>query len=235
MTQPRRSTTSGKRRSWWRWLVLGALIVAVLVIAGAAWLWWLSRQPPPFYARALQADTQRPAAEGDEFERRVLATRNTARRPGAWRLELTEDQINGWFVERLPQAFPQALPESFADPRVSLADGRLELGGRYRSGQIDAIVSIELAVTLADEPNVISARVIAVRLGRAPAPAAPLVELAADAARRAQVPLRWTQAGREPIALITIPERAEAWGKRRVLLESVSLQPGKLILAGRTE
>lgn len=223
------------RRRWWRWLAAVAAATLLLLAAVAAWLWWLSRQPPPFYERALLADSQRPAAEGDEFERRVLATRNAARRKGGWRLELTENQINGWLAERLPQAFPEALPASFADPRVAIADGRLELGGRYRSGGIDAVVSLDLAVTVADEPNVLSARVVAVRLGRAPAPAAPLVELAAETARRANVPLRWTQAGREPIAVITLPERTEALGNRRVLLESVSLLPGRLILEGRTE
>jgi hypothetical protein len=111
----------------------------------------------------------------------------------------------------------------------------LELGGRYRSNQIDAVVSLELAVTLGDDPNVLAARVVAVRWGQAPVPAAPLVKLATDAARRANLPLRWTQAGREPIALLTVPERAEAWGNRRVRLETVSLLPGKLILSGRTE
>jgi hypothetical protein len=61
------------------------------------------------------------------------------------------------------------------------------------------------------------------------------VELAADAARRANVPLRWTQAGSEPIALLTLPERTEALGNRRVVLESVSLLPGRLVLEGRSE
>ena len=224
-----------RQRRWWQWLAVISAITSLLVLSVAAWLWWLSRQPPPFYARAVMADAQRPIAEGDEFERRVLAARNAARRRGGWRLELTEDQINSWLAERLPKAFPNALPDSFADPRVAIADGALELGGRYRSGQIDAVVSFELAVKVEDEPNVLSVRVIAVRLGQAPAPAAPLVELAADAARRANLPLRWTQAGREPIARLTLPDKTEALGNRRVLLESVGLLPGRMILEGRTE
>ena len=223
------------RRRWWPWLAAVVAATLMLLAAVAAWFWWLSRQPPPFYERALLADARRPAAEGDEFERRVLATRNAARRKGGWRLELTEDRINSWLADRLPQAFPKALPTSFSDPRVAITDGRLELGGRYRSGSVDAVVSLDVAVTVGDEPNMVAARVVAVRLGRAPAPAAPLVELAADAARRANVPLRWTQAGREPIALLTLPERTEALGNRRVVLEGVSLLPGRLVLEGRSE
>jgi len=49
------------------------------------------------------------------------------------------------------------------------------------------------------------------------------------------LPLRWTQAGREPIARLTLPDKTEALGNRRVLLESVGLLPGRLILEGRTE
>ncbi|MFM7070289.1 MAG: hypothetical protein ACKO38_00640, partial [Planctomycetota bacterium] len=235
MSSSRGSTRSSERRQRWRWLAAIATAALLLFASVVAWLWWLSRQPPPFYAKAIMADTKRPGAEGDEFERRVLATRNAARRPGGWRLELTEDQINSWLAGRLPQAFPTALPSGFSDPRVALTDGRLELGGRYRAGQIDSIVSLELAMTVGDEPNLVSVRVIAVRLGRAPAPPSTWVEMAADAARRANVPLRWTQAGREPVALVTLPERSESWGNRRVRLESVTLAQGLLVLEGRTE
>lgn len=231
----RSSKPSSKLSPWWRWLAVIATLALLLFASTVAWLWWLSRQPPPFYARAIMADTNRPRAEGDEFERRVLATRNAARRPGGWRLELTEDQINSWLADRLPLSFPTALPSSFSNPRVALTEGRLELGGRYRASQIDSVVSLELEMTMGSEPNVLSARVIAMRLGQAPAPPSTLVEMASEAARRANVPLRWTQAGREPIALVTLPERSEALGNRRIRWQSVTLSPGLLVLEGRTE
>jgi len=210
------------------------LIVAVLALIGAG-AWWSSRLTPAFYAKVVERDASRPANEGDELERRLLETRNSARRVGQWRMVVTEDQINSWFTNNLPREFPDAMPDEISAPRVAITPDRFQVGCRYRSGSIDTIVSLDLKLYLTDEPRVVAAQLRSVRAGRLPIPPTQVLQPLADAARRGNAPLRWLQAGGDPVALWTLPERPADLGGKRLLLEQLELADGQLILRGRSE
>lgn len=214
-------------------LALSLLIALVLLLTVGAW--WSSRQIPAFYAHALERDASRPMGEGDELERRLLETRNSARRAGQWRMVLTEDQINGWFTNNLPREFPDAMPDEIDDPRVAITPDRFQAACRYKSGALETVLSLDLKLYLTDEPRVVAAQLQSVRAGVLPIPPTKVLQPLADAARRGSAPLRWVQTGGDPVALWTLPERPADLGGKRLILEHLELGDGQLVLRGRSE
>ncbi|MFO0870029.1 MAG: hypothetical protein U0935_13945 [Pirellulales bacterium] len=217
-----------------RLLLAGGLLLLLIVLAGTG-LWWSTRSPPQFYAEARQRDTARQAAEGDEFERRVLDTRNATRHAGDWTLVVTEEQLNAWLVHQLPREFPAALPDEFSDPRVSLTPDHLRIGVRYRSGAIDTILSLDVQLYLTEESRTVAAQLRSVRAGKLPLPPSRVLPALSAAARQLDLPLRWSQDGGDPVALWTFPERPAELRGRRLHLDRLELTAGQLVLRGRCE
>ncbi|MFO0820211.1 MAG: hypothetical protein U1A77_19845 [Pirellulales bacterium] len=230
------ATSRGKRRrSLLRALLLTIAIIGLFIVLAGGWAWWAFHASPAFYAEVKDIDTTRAAAEGDELERRVLEARNVARRPGAWSMTLTEDQLNSWFAINLPKEFPDALPREVSEPRVSIESDRVLMGCRYREGSIDTILSLDVRLYLTDEPRVVAAQLRSVRAGRLPIPPTKILEPLAAATRRGNSPVRWIQEGGDPVALWTMPEKMPELGNRKVVLEKIELSDGKVVLSGRSE
>ena len=55
-----------------------------------------------------------------------------------------------------------------------------------------------------------------------------------DAARRADLLLRWAQRDGDPVALITIPRGEEENAQDRFLLKTIEIRSGELVLSGCT-
>ena len=77
-------------------------------------------------------------------------------------------------------------------------------------------------------------RVHKARVGAIPWPLQNVLDRIADAAKKANVDIRWRQEDNDPVALIKITP-AKADGKRIVHIDTIRLEEGALVVAGTTE
>lgn len=193
----------------------------------------LHRQPQ-FYVRAVAMSPAQQRQAGEEFERNVLALHNSLQESGRWERTFTDSQINGWLAVDLPQKLPDLLPPEIRQPRVALTTDRFQIAFQYTSEELSTVVSLSLEITLADDTNTLAVRVIKAQAGWVPIPLADFLDHISQAARQAEIDLRWVQRDGDPVALITIPHEHDDSDVDRFVLELIELTPGKLTVAGRT-
>ena len=212
---------------------LGVAIVAAIVatLLGAAYV--AMRRPSPFYEQALQVDPEVMGLGNREMESRATALYSDASKPGLWQATFTADQINGWLATQLAAEDSRRLPDNVSAPRVALSGGRIALGFRTRQGGVATVVSVDAAVHLTEE-NEVAVRLTSVRAGALPLPVMQVASDIAAACRKLELPVRWTQADGQPVALVDLSSAADAKG-RRIHIDAVELENGSLLIAGHTE
>jgi hypothetical protein len=223
---------------WLRGSLVVTGIVGMVAALTAAGMYWASRQVPEFYERKLIVES----ADRDEtdFERQALALHNQLQRAGRWEVRFTEEQINAWLAEELPEKFPRLLPPAISDPRVALEHDAVRLAARYRRGNVDTVLSFSGDAYLTDQPNEIAIRIRQARAGYLPLPLGKFLEEIRERAQGAEIPLRWAEIEGNPVALVRVPsdyggEACAADEPQRLLLEEVSLKAGEFLVAGRID
>ena len=221
-------------RPRWRigWAIAALFCLGLFALLAAV---WAATRTPEFYVRATDRDAVRPERQGDELERRTLELRNAARRPGDWTYVIDEDELNGWLTRNLSQEFPRALPESLGSPRVSIGEEGIRVGCVYRESRFEVVLSVEVDVYLTEDSRSVAIEFRSLRAGLLPLPMDRLLVPLQEATRKQEAPVRWSQTGRRPMALWTIPERPTELGGRRVTLERIELRAGQLVAIGRSE
>jgi hypothetical protein len=207
------------------------LVLALLSLIGG---WWGAKQVPEFYQQALEVEPQRHAELGDKLEENLLELRNEASQEGQWQAVFTDEQINGWLASDLPEKFPRALPPEVKEPRVAIEPEVARVGARFKSPQLETVISLAVEVHMTDEPNVLAVRIRQARAGLLPVPLADWLEQVRLAAGESGIPLRWVEQDGDPVALVTIPME-QAGRDHRLLLEQIELRDGELVVGGRTE
>ena len=138
-----------------------ALIVAVLVSAGAAGLWRLTWMAPGWWA-PLDPDDQQTARLAERVEYRLAEEAHKVRaEPKPWWIEIKQDQINAWLAARLPEWVAHAhgiqWPAEVGLPQVNVDTGvvrfgldiETDAGTRYVVAHLEpSIVDGKLALTL---------------------------------------------------------------------------------------
>jgi hypothetical protein len=149
-----------RRHRFRRWLA-AALIVAVLVSAGAIGLWQLTWMAPAWWAPLDPSDEQT-AQLAERVEYRLAEEAHKIRpEPKTWWIEIKQDQINAWLAARLPEWVAHAhgiqWPAEVGLPQVNVDMGAVRLGldietdagTRYVVAHLKpSIVAGELALTL---------------------------------------------------------------------------------------
>jgi len=217
----------------------GALIVVMLalLVVSAVTLFGLYRatqQTPPFYRRVIQPSAEQ-STGGEQFERQALTLHNQVRHPGTWEGRFSEDEINGWLAAVLPEKFPQAIARGISDPRIAFADDTVQLAARYQRGSASTVVSLVAHVHLTDEPNEVAVQISNVRAGSLPVPLAKVLQEITHRAAQAGLPLRWTEAAGQPVALVRLPLDAKEANAPRRILERLEFRSRELLVAGHTE
>ncbi len=206
-----------------------------MVIAMLAVVFWAAtialRRPPTFYLKAVSVPWEEQQEAGYLLERSVLDLHSDLQRHGPWQAVFTPDQVNGWLAVDLPAKFPNLLPPTVREPRVAVIDGRLHIACRYRDDRLAAVVSLELEVTLAAEPNTLAIRVCRARAGLLPLPLNRFVEQFSLVARDAQVTIRWGTLGGDPVALLALPP-LDLETELPVRLTAIELRDGKILVTG---
>lgn len=215
--------------------ILVGLLLGTCVLAAS--LWWGGRaalhHEPTFYKAALAQAPERHEELGRELEKEVLDLRNQLRHPGRWEAEFGADELNGWLASDLPEKFPDLLPPEAQAPRVEVADGVVRVAFRFQDAKVRTVVSLALAPRIADQPNRIAIRVVRARAGALPLPLDRVLDQVSQAARRAELPLAWSQDQGDPVALVSIHPRHPEFPKQEVELDLVEVRGDRVVLGGR--
>jgi hypothetical protein len=224
------------RRAWKTAVWLTALLFAVLA-AVAFVLYRGTQHVPEFYERALTPKL--PPAEqvklGDEFERETLDLHNHATQVGRWEATFTDDEINAWLANQLPQNYPRALPPGVGNPRLQISPELVQVACRYDGEPLKTVISLAAEVHLTDKPNQVAVRVRSIRAGWVPLPLKQFLDTVTDAARRNGLDLTWSQADGDPVALLQIPSRHQQYQYREIRVDTIELRDGEVRLAGHTD
>lgn len=219
-----------------RKLRIAAIVVLVLLAAGAAALWGLYRATQhvrPFYRQAMTLDRQTLDEGSRVMESRATALYSDAQKPGRWQALFTADQINGWLAVKLAEDFKDAVSDDVRDPRVAVSPDAVTLGFRTKQGGVDTVVSVDAAVFLT-ESGAVAIRMLKVRAGALPLPVMQVADEVAAACRDMSLPVRWTQQEGQPVAIIDLGN-VKPDAKQRLSIDTVELRDGELYVAGRTE
>lgn len=212
---------------------LVAVIVVLLLLAAGAY--WATQQEPEFYEQAMQMEPAAQEQAGDELERKVLDLRNSLRHQQRWEATFTENQLNGWLATFLPKKFPKTLPATVEDPRVAIEPDEVMVAFRYQGGNFSSVVWLGVEIHLTEEPNVVAIRILKARAGSLPIPLSQFLDQITDAARKANVTLRWSQIDGDPVALVELDVRQKGNDKRRLHIDTVEVRDGEVHLSGEVK
>jgi hypothetical protein len=205
-------------------------------VALAAWVvYCASRQAPDFYRQALEASPEAQHEQGQRFEQQALTLHNQAYHAGRWEVRFAQDEINGWLAAELPAKFPHVLPTGVSEPRIDIRPGNVRLAIHYQRGNVDTVVSLTGDAYLTEHPNEVAIRIEQARAGLVPVPLARFLQEITERAARADIPLRWTEVGGAPVAIVRLPLESKEADRRRVVVERLTISAGELLVAGRTD
>lgn len=210
-------------------LLLLGLPAFGVVAAGLAYLAW--KHEPAFYRAALDTEAATLAHGSNELLEQASALVTDIRRQGEWRSLFTANQINGWLAFDLPKNHASLLPPGLEQPRVALEKGRIFVACRRAVGPVATVMAIEVEPYLL-QPNELAVRICSARAGWIPLPLEPILQQITHATTEAELPLRWDQAGGDPVAVITLEPRRD--DQRVLSVESLEIQAGELYVAGTT-
>jgi hypothetical protein len=229
------ATPPVKKRRWRRVAGFAALALLIALAIALLSVYRATRHVPQFYEEALAADPVVQRTAGDELERVALDLHNDVKQAGAWEALFTEEQVNGWLAVDLVEKFPNLLPTQVSAPRVAISAEEVKVACRYTSERFDVVISLGLAVSMTEEPNVIAVRVLRARAGSLPIPLNQFLDDITKAAHEGGLDLRWQQSDGDPVALIRLPTENTELPDRRLHLEKFELRAHEAFLSGRTE
>ncbi len=210
--------------------VLIVLAVLVLVAIGATMT--ALRYQPTYYAAQLERDPQKLQQANQQALQQAESLVNAAQRDARWSATFTAEQINGWLAVDLPKNHPQLLSHGVVDPRVALAEHQLNFACRYRTQQLDTVLSLELDVRTTQDHE-LAVQIKRLRAGAIPWPLTPLVEGLTQLALQQNVPLRWTTRDGQPVALLRLRSLGPE-SDRSYEVDHVQIGPESIILSGQT-
>ncbi len=212
-------------------------LFTVAVVVGLTGGWWALEQTqhiPEFYTRATQSLPTSTAEASQHLQQEVEQLQNDAGRVGSWNATFSDDQINAWLIEELPEKFPRLLASGASEPRIVIEENRLLAAVRYKNHRIDTVISCELSVELTEQPNMLALRVNHLKAGALPLPLSKFLKGISQEAAKGGVDIRWDETETGPIALVTVPSEHPRYVRAPVIVESIELTDGNLVLAGHT-
>lgn len=220
-----------------RWLRGTLVALGCIAVSGVAMAWWAvqkTQQVPEFYTRATKQLPTDLVAASKELQQDVEQLQDAASQLGSWQATFTEEQINAWLVQHLPDEFPKVLPAGVDNPRIVIEDGRVLAAARYTNSRIDTVVSFELKVELTEHANVLAVRIEQLRAGSLPMPLQSFLRGISREAAKGDIAVVWDMDDAGPVALVRVPSEHSKFKRTPVIIEAVVLQNGHLSLAGHT-
>ena len=224
----------GVMRSILRPLAYLAVAIALIVVIFAVWAYYATQQVPSFYEQALEVDEQQLAVASDEMVRRTTELISNTNTQGNWEAVFTAKQINGWLAVDLPNNHPDVLPSSIRAPRVAISPEGVHLACRYATPWMTTVASLLVHASLRED-NVLALRFRKARAGTLPLPLKDILDELTEAARQAEIRLRWEKVDDDPVALIDIPAVSDGGKQVVVSIDTLELRDGEILLRGRTQ
>ncbi len=222
----------GARLRVWLWFGFLTLLFLAALLALASFLAYrAATHVPDFYRESLVLDPQAAAQATDRVLKKAAALSNEAGQPGAWSIEFTEDEINGWLAYDLPENHPRALPAGISDPRVHIEKNDFTLACRAERKGVQTVITVTVDGYVTGDGEV-AVRVKRARAGILPLPMEELIEKMIAAATKAGLGARRMQQEGDPVILFDVHGLA---GKKEILkLQTVEIGDGVVRLSGVT-
>ncbi len=226
-------------RKWFKRIAAG-FVLLLMVAASAAW--WAIRQTeqvPEFY-RLATMDARPGASQDQQRKASRRLTRNferlqsAAAKEGSWNATFTNEEINAWLDEELPEKFPHLLRRGLSEPRVAIEDGRLRAAARLRNRRFDLVVSCDVRVELTEQPNLLAIRLENLRAGALAIPWSQFLDRISSEAAGGDISVHWDMTDTGPVALLAVPGEHPKFVVKPVMVESIELCAGEIWLAGRS-
>ncbi len=207
----------------------------MIVIGLLGWYIYNSAQrAPEFYQTAITLPPDELENEGKQFEARVFELQNSAYEKGRWQATFTELQVNGWLSSDLPEKFPDVIPRGMSNPRIAIENDVIKLAFKFNSRRLKGYVVAKCDAFCCEEQNQVAIRIRSAKAGVAPLPISVCADSITRALRKTGTTTTWTEIDGDPVALITLPDDLTNNEDRRIELESIQLQDGKMVLSGVT-
>tara|TARA_B100000809_G_C15041830_1_gene495822 strand:- start:564 stop:1217 length:654 start_codon:yes stop_codon:yes gene_type:complete len=215
--------------SWRRRIVLAlALIVASLLVTGLV-LYWKVRRVPAFYQQAEVADPQQQAASHTELLEKVEQLKKDVRFSLAYKISLTEEQLNSWLAENHDSS-----SDPFYRPRLAIHPDVIQIACRARYKSWQTVISAQLTVEMTGRQNVIRVHVTSIQAGSLSIGWDRVIDLLRQTVERTGFETNWQSGDGEATVEITVPSRW-AQSPRQLVIESIQLTEGEITLRGRAE
>lgn len=221
-------------RRRFRWLPIASFATIAAMVAGLLVLFRAAQTPPAFYTQAVEIDHTRGIAQARALETHVLGLTSDVRHEDRWQLILSDEEVNGWLATTLPEKFPHALPAEVNAPRVAIEPKVVNVACRYQAGSVTSVLSIGVEPYLIDEPSTLALRIRHVRAGLLPIPIRQFLDDIAERALKGGVRLRWEEVEGDPVAIFRLEIDPKQVSNRQVTLDTLDMQPGQLILGGKS-
>ena len=153
---------------------------------------------------------------------------------GAWQVTFTTEQVNGWLAVDREENYPHSLPQSIKDPRVVIRPGEIDLGCRYKSSRLTAILSVTADVYM-QAPDLIALRIRGARAGVVPLPLEKLLERLTQLFENLGCRVTRQQADADPVLLLTWPQPRDPGHKGTMHIDQIDLREGEMFVAGHTQ
>ena len=215
--------------SWRRRIVLVlALIVAAVLVTGLV-LYQKVKHLPAFYQQAEMASPRELEESHHELLERVEQLKQDVRFTPAYKITLTEEQLNGWLAENHDSG-----SGAFYRPRISIHPGFIEIACRARYKSWQTVISVRLAVELTSQQNVVRVKITSIKAGSLSIGSDRVIDRLRGAVERTRLETRWRRDDGEATVEVIVPSRW-AQSPRNLVVESIELAEGEITLRGRAE
>lgn len=216
-----------------RLLLLSFAVLVVAILFGAGSMYWAVTSAQPHYVAALEEPAESLQESSRQLESRFTTLTSDLQSEGEWQTVITASELNGWLAFKLPESFPDMLPEEINDPRIAITPDMLVAAARSDVAGVDAVISVMVEPYVTEDGD-LAVELKQVLAGSLPVPTKELVDRLRRATRRARLPIRWTQSGGNTVMIVA----REIWDTDETqhrVLEAIELADGEMFLSGRTE
>lgn len=178
--------------------------------------------------RSLESELTTLASDDGSGPRQSAAPGTTS--AARWRLDLAQEEVNGWLATRTEKFAPQLAEGGIHQPRVLFNAGEVVFAFRYESAWLRSVVTLKV-IPMALEEGTLGIALAEASAGRLPLPRGQIVSEIQRALAEANLPIRWKTLDGEPLAVIDFELLASGGGVRRTL-QGLQCETGELKLWG---
>lgn len=204
-----------------------SLVCGLAALAGIAF--WSLGYKPDFYQAALMQQVA-PEVRREKAKRFVQSTTRMVeqiRFEERWTEEFSEEEVNSWLAEELPEKFADWLPPEISDPRVKFDHDVLHLAFHAKEASWEGIVSAKIGVKLAGA-NQLALEIQSLRAGLFPIPADDALGQLLQDMRRLGWRVQWQHSNKGDVLLVDL--RREDTSHPTV--DSIEVRPKLLRVSG---